>query len=225
MLAIIFFILLFLASFLPHWWASYTFKRYAKNKSNIKGSGGQLAKHLIKRFGLDDVVVEITKQGDHYNLEDKKVCLSADNYHHHSLTAIAVAAHEVGHAIQHHQNEKKLYLRTTLIKKTFYIEKLGSLCFYLMPLLFLISHNPILSFIFFAIAISSLLASTAVHLITLPVEWDASFSKALPILSSGYIDQADVGAVKQILQAAALTYIAASLISLFNIWRWLKIFK
>jgi len=180
---------------------------------------------LIKRFGLDDVVVEITKQGDHYNLEDKKVCLSADNYHHHSLTAIAVAAHEVGHAIQHHQNEKKLYLRTTLIKKTFYIEKLGSLCFYLMPLLFLISHNPILSFIFFAIAISSLLASTAVHLITLPVEWDASFSKALPILSSGYIDQADVGAVKQILQAAALTYIAASLISLFNIWRWLKIFK
>jgi hypothetical protein len=73
------------------------------------------------------------------------------------------------------------------------------------------------------VAILSVLASTLVHLITLPVEWDASFGKALPILQEGeYLNDQDMKDARKILTAAALTYVAGSLASLLNVWRWLR---
>lgn len=96
---IILLIILFIALiFGPQWWAKYTFKRYAKKQDHIAGTGGELARHLLDRFDMPQVPVEITEEGDHYDPESKTIRLTANNYNDNSLTAIAVAAHEVGHA-------------------------------------------------------------------------------------------------------------------------------
>ena len=82
------------------WWARYIFRRYADVLPRIPGTGGELARHLLDRFGMFDVRVEKTENsGDHYDPEHRAVRLSPDNYDSKSLTAVAVAAHEVGHAI------------------------------------------------------------------------------------------------------------------------------
>jgi len=91
----------------------------------------------------------------------------------------------------------------------------------LLPVAVLVTRSPAAGLIFFAAGLASMGSAALVHLVTLPVEWDASFGKALPILESGYINQEDQQAARKILKAAALTYVAASLASLFNIWRWL----
>ncbi|MDB4829437.1 zinc metallopeptidase, partial [Gammaproteobacteria bacterium] len=86
--------------------------RYSSQLTEISGTGGQLAKHLIEKFSLKDVEVEITDLGDHYDPIEKKVRLMREHYESKSLTAIAIAAHEVGHAIQDQQGDKRLATRT-----------------------------------------------------------------------------------------------------------------
>lgn len=113
--------------FLPQWWAKSVFAKHSKPQDHIQGTGGELAEHLIKRFEINEVTVEETTVGnDHYDPESKTVRLSPRNYHDKSLTAVAVATHEVGHAIQHQNNEAKLALRSRLIKVSMKLEKYGS---------------------------------------------------------------------------------------------------
>lgn len=221
------FIILFIAIIIfgPQWWAKRTFARYANNQAHIPGTGGELAKHLLERFEIQNVGVEKTDKGDHYSPDDKMVRLSKSNYNDNSLTAIAVAAHEVGHAIQHHHKESKLALRTSLIKFAGPISKIGSTSMIIMPIVVIITRSPGAALFFILIGLASIIGSTLIHLITLPVEWDASFSKALPILKEGYIQEEDFPAVERILTAAALTYVAASLVSILNIWRWAALLR
>jgi Zn-dependent membrane protease YugP len=209
----------------PQWWATYTFKRYSKNQAHILGTGGELARHLLDRYDMQHVMVETTEQGDHYDPESKVVRLSADNYNDHSLTAVAVAAHEVGHAIQHHRKDKRLALRSQLVTFAQKTEKIGSGLMLAMPVLFLLTRSPTIGAILMLAGLASIAGSALIHLVTLPVEWDASFGKALPILKTGYIQEDDYAAVESILQAAALTYVAASLASLLNVWRWIALFR
>lgn len=212
--------------FLPQWWAKNIFARYSKPQEHIQGTGGELAKHLISRFELSDVTVEETETGnDHYDPESKTVRLSPKNYHDKSLTAVAVAAHEVGHAIQHHNKETKLALRSRLIKISLKLEKAGSLIMIIMPIVLLLSRSPVAGFIFFITGFLTIAGATVIHLVTLPVEWDASFGKALPILKEGYIHQDEYKAVDQILKAAAFTYVATSLMSILNVWRWIALLR
>ena len=99
-------VLVLLLVFGPQWWARYTFRRYAGASPNVPGTGAELARHLLNRFGMKDVGVEPAEQGaDHYDPEQRVVRLGPDNYNGKSLTAVAVAAHEVGHAIQHQRND------------------------------------------------------------------------------------------------------------------------
>ena len=207
------------------WWVKYTLNNYSRTLDHLDGSGGELARHLLDRFGMHDVKVEIDDRGDHYDPVEKAVRLGTDNFNKKSLTAIAVAAHEVGHAIQHHRNEPMLKLREQLVKVAAISEKLGSLAFILMPIVVGITRVPHLSFIMIGIVILSMFVAVIVHLVTLPVEWDASFAKALPILEEGYIKKNELTAVKKVLRAAALTYVAASLASVLNLWRWLAVLK
>lgn len=209
----------------PQWWASYTFRRYAQNQEHIPGTGGELARHLLDRYDMQHVPVEMTEHGDHYDPESKSVRLSADNYNNRSLTAVAVAAHEVGHAIQHHRNDKRLALRSQLVMLAQKTEKLGSGLMLAMPILLLLTRSPAIGVIFTLAGLISIAGSAVIHLVTLPVEWDASFGKALPILKTGYIQEDDYAAVESILQAAALTYVAASLASLLNVWRWIALLR
>jgi len=220
--AIIFVITLLYGS---QWWVKYTLNRYANSLEHLQGTGGELARHLLDRFEMHDVKVEIDDRGDHYDPTDKAVRLSSDNFNKKSLTAIAVAAHEVGHAIQHHRKEPLLQLRTRLVKVAAVSEKLGSLAFILMPIVVGITRVPHLSLVMIGIVIISMSVAVIVHLVTLPVEWDASFGKALPILAQGYIKEDELIAVNKVLRAAALTYVAASLAGVLNLWRWLALFR
>ena len=210
----------------PQWWASYTFRRYSKAREDIPGSGGELAQHLVKRLKLGEVAVESTDQGDHYDPEAKMVRLSPGNFEGRSLTAVAVAAHEVGHAIQHHNSEPLLATRTRLITLAHWGEKVGAALMFAIPVVTLITRIPHSGLLFFLLGFSSMALATVVHLVTLPVEWDASFNKALPILRERkYIDEKDERAVRRILKAAALTYVAASLASLLNLARWMAFLR
>ena len=216
-------ILLLLALiFGPQWWAQYTFRRYAEVLPRIPGTGGELARHLLDQFGMPDVAVEKTEQGgDHYDPEDRIVRLSPDNYDHKSLTAVAVAAHEVSHAIQHQRKEAKFSLRHRLVKVAQTTQQLGAGAMFLLPVVVAITRAPSAGLIMVAIGLGSMASATLVHLVTLPVELDASFGKALPILKSGhYIQSEDERDVHRVLQAAALTYVAGSLASLLNLARW-----
>lgn len=219
-------LLIALIIFGPQWWAKNIFKRYAVKQDHISGTGGELARHLLDRFDMEHVGVEETEEGgDHYDPEDKMVRLSPNNFNDNSLTAVSVAAHEVGHAIQDHNNEAKLSLRTNLVKLAQRSSKIGSVIMMIMPIVVIITRNPAAGLFFILAGLSSIAGAAVVHLVTLPVEWDASFGKALPILKADYIRDEDVAAVERILKAAALTYVAASLMSILNVWRWVALLR
>lgn len=221
-------ILLFIIVLLfgPQWWAQYTFRRYAKTLDRLQGTGGELARHLLDRFEMPHVKVEKTEpNSDHYDPTDLTVRLSPNNFDDKSLTAIAVAAHEVGHAIQHHRKEPLLAWRGRLAIFADAVQKFGVSAMMIMPIVTMLTRAPALGGFLFIVGIGSMFMATLVHLITLPVETDASFNKALPILESGYIDAEDIPKVRRILRAAALTYLAGSLSSLLNLWRWIAILR
>ncbi len=221
----IFVVLLIALLFLPQWWAGYTFRRHSGARADIAGTGGELAQHLVNRFGLD-VTVERTERGDHYDPEARVVRLSAGNFDGRSLTAVAVAAHEVGHALQHHRGEPLLAWRTRLVRFATIAQKTGAVALVALPLAAAVTRAPASGLVFLGIGLLSMAAAALVHLVTLPVEWDASFGKALPILEQGeYISAEQRPAVQQVLKAAALTYVAASLASLLNLWRWLRVLR
>lgn len=206
----------------PQWWAKRTFKRYSKPDKSLSGTGGELARHLLDRFDMAHVQVEQTQPGgDHYDPESHTVRLSPSNYSDRSLTAVAVAAHEVGHAIQHQQEDPRLSLRTRLIRSTATLQRVGSVAMFVIPLAMVVAKTPVAGLAVFALGFISLASSTLVHLVTLPVELDASYGKALPILREGYVSKEDQKCVEKVLRAAALTYVAASLSSLLNVGRWL----
>ncbi|MFT4764161.1 MAG: Zn-dependent membrane protease YugP [Oleispira sp.] len=221
MIWILVFILALALFLLPQWWVGRVLKRHSGERDDFPGSGGELAQHLIKTQGLEGVKVEATDSGDHYDPMAKMVRLTPDKLEGRSLTAIVVAAHEVGHAIQDHNKETTFNARIKAAKFANVAQRITPIAFWISPLIALM--NPAASRVTLAIAVLSILASTLVHLITLPVEWDASFGKALPILEKGeYLNEQDMKGARQILLAAALTYVAGSLASLLNVWRWLR---
>jgi Zn-dependent membrane protease YugP len=223
MIWIIVFIVFIACIFLPQMWTKRILKKYSSARPDFPGTGGELAMHLIKQFDLD-VKLETTEQGDHYDPISKTVRLSSDNFNTKSLTAVATAAHEVGHAIQHKDRMALLMLRAPLAKMAFYVEKLAQLALISTPVL--LGFLPGAAKISIAVAVIGMLASTLVHFVTLPVEFNASFSKALPILKNGeYLSEKDYQASRKILLACALTYVSAALASLLNIWRWLSFFR
>ena len=211
----------------PQWWARYTFRRYAQALPRIPGTGGELARHLLDRFGMQDVQVEVTGQGsDHYDPESRTVRLGPNNHDQNSLSAVAVAAHEVGHAIQHQRNERKLALRQRLVQLARFTQQLGAGAMFLIPVAMAVTRAPSAGMLLAAIGLGSMASATLVHLLTLPVELDASYRKALPILKAGnYIQPDDEAAVRRVLGAAAFTYVAGSLASLLNLARWLAFLR
>lgn len=210
----------------PQLWARYTLRRYSQAQPHLPGTGGELARHLLDKFDLQDVQVEITNRGDHYDPTSRTVRMTPEYFDGKSLTAIAIAAHEVGHAVQHAQNHPMLKLRTRLVQTAAIAEKVGSAAMLTIPIITAVTRAPSAGLLMFVIGILSILVSTIVHLVTLPVEWDASFGKALPVLKAGkYISDKEYVAAKSVLRAAALTYVASSLASLLNLWRWIAVFR
>jgi Zn-dependent membrane protease YugP len=213
--------LLLLLFFAPTLWVKWAMKKHSQTKASMPGSGGELAKHLVKRFGLEGVSVERTEHGDHYDPETKTVRLTESNFSARSLTAVAIAAHEVGHAIQHQQGDPRISARTRLATLANKLARVSSAMIWAAPLVGLLLRHPVPLSVTFAIGLSGLITRMLLHLVTLPLEWDASFGKALPVLNEGkYVDESDQKAVKQILRAAAFTYVAAAFADVLNLWRW-----
>jgi Zn-dependent membrane protease YugP len=212
--------------FLPQFWVRQILDRYNRqDESNFPGSGGELARHLLDRFELSDVKVETTEMGDHYDPISRTVRLSPDKFNGRTLTAITVATHECGHALQHAAHEPLFMLRTQLARLTIWASRLGSFLLFAAPFMVLLTRAPSAALLNVIGAFLILGFALAVQLITLPVELDASFNKALPLLQTGYLDSRQMPAARKILRAAALTYVAASLAGLLNFWRWLAVLK
>jgi hypothetical protein len=208
----------------PSLWVKLVMSRYSSEKPEMPGTGGELAKHLIKRFSLKDVEVEITELGDHYDPIEKKVRLSREHYESKSLTAVAIAAHEVGHAIQDHQGDKRLATRTKMVPIVNLLARWSVIIISLSPVIGIITRHPIPFSLLLFIGLSGFIARMMMHAVTLPIEFDASFSKALPILREGdYVSQSNEKAVSHVLRAAALTYVSAALADTLNLSRWIFI--
>ena len=193
----------------------------------MPGTGGELAEHLITRFELDGVEVEQAAEGvDHYDPVAKKVRLSPSNFDGKSITAVAVAAHEVGHAIQFHRNERISQLRSKYIPRAMLMKKAGILLLTLLPIAGLVIKSPAAIFALIALSIGLQLLGALAYLIVLPEEWDASFHKAMPILAEGnYLEDSQLPAARKVLKAAALTYFAGALADVVNIGRWLLVLR
>ena len=202
-------------------------RHYSQDLADIPGTGGQLARHLVERYQLENVKVEETDpMRDHYDPQDQVVRLSPHNYHGKSLTAIAVAAHEVGHAIQFHRQEPISQLRMKYLPTVFLIKKLGIGILMFMPIVTALMRVPHAAIIMGVAGVVAMLVSAMMYLFILPEELDASFNKALPILTQGqYIKPEQEIAVRKILKAAAYTYFAAALADIFSLWRWIGYLK
>jgi Zn-dependent membrane protease YugP len=154
------------------------------------------------------------------------VRLTDDKFDGKSLTAITVAAHEVGHALQDHQGYAPLKIRSQLVRASRGVEKLGAGVLMVSPFVGALTPAPGLSLLMFGAGLLTLGTSTLIHLATLPTEFDASFARALPMLDEHRIlKSSDRPYARRLLRAAALTYVAASLMSLLNIARWWAILR
>ncbi len=207
----------------PTLWVRWVMQTHAVPIEGMPGTGGELAQHLIDRFGLQDVGVEETAQGDHYDPEDRMVRLSPDNYGAKSLTAVAVAAHEVGHALQHHRGDRRLAMRTRLIPVADQLGRISSGVIWAAPFVAILTRHPMPFSLLTPTGLSGMLARMLVHAVTLPIELDASFNKALPVLAEGYVSPDEQPIVRRVLRAAALTYVAAALADVLNLARWAAI--
>lgn len=215
-------ILLILAVvFGPGIWVQRVMKRYSEPANRYNGSGGELARELLDQHGLQAVKVELTEQGDHYDPSDKAVRLSKDILHGRSLTAVTVAAHEVGHALQDARNYRPLKARTRLVGLAQKAQRFGAMVLIGAPVVGMLTRAPSIAGLMLLGGFLSLGSATLVHLVTLPTELDASFKRALPMLKDADIlYEIDFPHARKILKAAAMTYVSASLMSLLNIARW-----
>lgn len=211
---------------LPQLWVQHTIRRHGIDRPDLQGTGGELARHLLNRFDLPNVKVETTDKGDHYDSGDKIVRLSKQHFEGRSLSAVAVAAHEVSHAIQDAGGERKLALRQELARFAMWTDRLAGIFFIAAPILAALARTPAALFAVLGLGIALLSVRVLVTLVTLPVEFDASFGKALPILKDGgYVAENDMPAIRGVLRAAALTYVAGALISLVNLARWVRLLR
>lgn len=207
----------------PAWWVKRVMRRYARPADRYPGTGAELARRLLDEHGLEQVGVEATDQGDHYDPRDRVVRLTPDNHDGRSLTAVTVAAHEVGHALQHAHGYRPLIWRTKMVEAMQRWRKVGMALVLLAPVAMLALRLPRAGLVLLVLGIAAVGSGILVHLVTLPTELDASFRRALPILDrGGYLHTADRPHARRILRAAALTYVAASLMGLLNFWAWMR---
>ncbi len=220
--------ILFLALiFLPQWWVRQAMRQHAQERRDLPGTGGELARHLLDLARLRDVRVEIAPPGgDHYDPIDRVVRLSPDNHDGRSVTAVAVAAHEASHAMQHADGDKLLTTRVRLAGSVRSIEVAAAIILALAPLVAFLVKSPVLILLQVGVVIALLGSRVLIHILTLPVEMDASFNRALPILEKGgYLGKDDLPAARKVLRAAAYTYVASGLVALLDVARLMRMLR
>lgn len=197
--------------------AYYKYKRM-ENENGY--SGAQTARQILDANGLYDVPVEIAQGGvlsDHYDPTKRVVRLSSDVYYNHSIASVAVAAHEVGHAIQHKEGYGFIAIRNKLLPAAQIAGNMGWITLILG--LFVLHITPIL----FYIGVALLIVIALFQLVTLPLELNAS-SRALVQLEQGnFVNEDEISDCRSMLRAAAFTYVAALVSSILQVLRVLLI--
>jgi Zn-dependent membrane protease YugP len=216
--------LLVLPAFVFAMWAQWkvtnTYQKYSQVRAANGLTGRQMAQAIMTRNGIQDVSIEEVGGvlSDHYDPRSKKVRLSAHNYEEPSLAAIAVGAHEVGHVLQHAQGYAPLGIRAAIAP----VANIGSMLafpLFFVGFFFRSGMSPLLmnlGLLFFAGAV-------VFHLITLPVEFDASKRALQQLNESGSLAPQEVAGAKAVLDAAALTYVAAAAMAALNLLRMLML--
>ena len=203
--------------FLPNLWVNYVLKKNNEILPDMPFTGKELGNKILKELNINNVSIHSIKQLDHYNPIEKKVHISENKIDKKSITSISVVVHEIGHAIQDKENYKPLILRQKLVEKTMIFQRLGSFLLIIgLPSIFALTKSPLITFIAAILIMGCLSTNVLIHLITLPVEFDASFKRALPILQK-YVPNENMKQCKSVLRAAAFTYLAQSIISIFRL--------
>jgi len=195
-----------------------TYRKFSEIRSTSGMSGAEVARLILDKNGLYDVRV-VPTQGylaDHYNPATKTVALSEDNYYNSSVAGTAVAAHEVGHAIQH----KEAYAFLTMRSKLVPVANISSNASWIFVMIgiFASSSNMLL------LGIVLLAAGVLFQIVTLPVEFNASSRAMNQIVSLGIIRNEEERSARKVLSAAAMTYVAAAAVAVLELVRLILIF-
>ncbi|GAE26293.1 probable metal-dependent peptidase [Halalkalibacter wakoensis JCM 9140] len=196
------------------------FEKWSKVQATTGLTGAQVARQLLDREGLSHVKIEYSKSGalsDHYDPTAKTVRLSEPVYQGNSIASLAVAAHEVGHAIQDDSKYGMLVLR----HKLFPLANIGS---QMAPMLFIGGFLLNLTNLI-GIGIALFSAAVLFQVVTLPVEFDASKRAKDKMLELGVITNQEEKGVGNVLNAAALTYVASTLMAILQLVKFIMIFR
>ncbi|MBQ7360320.1 MAG: zinc metallopeptidase [Lachnospiraceae bacterium] len=182
-------------------------------------TGAEAASRILQYQGINDVTVECVSggRGDHYDPSSKTVRLSQENYNSATVTAVSVAAHEVGHAMQHHEAYGFLNFRTMLVPFANIASNLG------LPIILigvLLSWNQVL----IEVGIWAFSIGVLFQLVTLPVEFNASKRALEAVTSYGILTEEERAGSKKVLSAAAFTYVAAAAASILQLLRLMLLF-
>jgi uncharacterized protein len=194
-----------------------SYRRFARIENGRNLTGAQAASDFLQRQGVRDVeIVPINGfLNDHYDPTTKTIRLSKDNFYGNTISAVSIAAHEAGHAIQHAENYSMLVLRNKMIPTVNFANRM---------LWIVIIGGILLSIgelVLFGAVLFGIIA--IFQLVTLPVEFDAS-KRALAHLNESVLTLEETSGAKKVLFAAALTYVVALLTSLVQVARFLTIF-
>ena len=220
----VFFLFFFLVFFLlPKFWLSYSMKKGDKELINMPFNAEEFGKLILKENDLTGVKIEETQAVDHYDLNDRTVRVKEGRLEKKSLTSLTIVCHEIGHAIQHNEEYEPLVQRTNLVEKTQWISRLGGVILYsALPLILATGSFGFIK-LSLLLVICSVLVGVLIHLITLNVEIDASFNRAMPILKEK-IPEEYHAQCNNVLKAAAFTYVIGALTSFLSLrYLWLLI--
>ncbi|PKG24113.1 zinc metallopeptidase [Niallia nealsonii] len=215
---ILYFIIILLVPLWAQMRVKSAYKKYSKVAATSHLSGREVARKILDENGLYNVTVEETRGvlSDHYDPRTKVVRLSSDNYHGHSVAAAAIAAHEVGHAIQDQQDYSFLRFRHALVP----VANIGSNFSWILILIGMLaglSNLLLLGILFMA-------AAVLFQFVTLPVEFNASNRAMDQVVSLGIIRNDEERETKKVLNAAALTYVAAAAVAVLELIRLILIY-
>lgn len=217
-LYIIYFIIILLLPLYAQMKVKSTYKKFAQVSAEKGMTGAQVARYILDQHGLTDVRV-VPTQGylaDHYNPATKTVALSEDNYYNSSIAGTAVAAHEVGHAMQHADAYSFLTLRSKLVP----VANISSNMSWIFVMIGIFASSS--GFLLLGIAL--LLAGVVFQVVTLPVEFDASKRAMNEVVSLGIINNSEERSARKVLNAAAMTYVAAAAVAVMELLRLILIY-
>lgn len=197
---------------------SGNFKRYSGVANRRRLTGAQAAEAVLRAHGVYDVAIRPCSGSltDHYDPRDNSISLSENVYNSASIAAVGVAAHEAGHAVQYAENYGPVRLRTAIIPAT----QIGSKFSFVLLLVGMILYSQSL----FLIGILLFSLTTLFQLITLPVEFNASHRALQTLENEQLLYDDELSGAKKVLKAAALTYVAALLMSALQLLRYVLIF-